>query len=252
MIKLLGRLLTMLALAGLAVSSPAFAGADKPLVLEGAKIKQLPSATALQLQAPTAGSASINLPHGTSPSSPTNGDCWTTTSGLFCRISGVTVGPYASTAGGGGGGAWALVGSYDFGTQPATATVDFTGLSSYNELLAIFSGVGASASTAGRLVRLSTDNGATFYSTSGDYKEIVSQAGTTVDRGSAGFVTPTSSSQLYFTVQIRNTKGPLKLSLPAGAPTIIFTASASDVNAIRFSTGTADTMNSGKLYLLAR
>jgi hypothetical protein len=44
--------------------------------------------------ASTTARASINLPHGAAPSSPVNGDVWTTTAGLFARINGVTVGPY--------------------------------------------------------------------------------------------------------------------------------------------------------------
>jgi hypothetical protein len=40
------------------------------------------------------GGASARIPHGTAPSSPTNGDIWTTTTGLFARINGGTVGPY--------------------------------------------------------------------------------------------------------------------------------------------------------------
>lgn len=35
----------------------------------------------------------FRLPHGTAPNSPTNGDMWTTTAGLFVRINGATVGP---------------------------------------------------------------------------------------------------------------------------------------------------------------
>jgi hypothetical protein len=38
-------------------------------------------------------SAPVNIPHGTAPSSPVNGDMWTTTAGLFVRVNGVTVGP---------------------------------------------------------------------------------------------------------------------------------------------------------------
>lgn len=38
----------------------------------------------------TAGGAGLNLPHGTAPTSPTNGDVWTTTSGLYARINGST------------------------------------------------------------------------------------------------------------------------------------------------------------------
>lgn len=48
------------------------------------------------------GGAGLRLPHGAAPTSPTNGDLWTTTAGLFVRINGATVGPL-STGGGGGG-----------------------------------------------------------------------------------------------------------------------------------------------------
>lgn len=50
---------------------------------------------------PTAASAGFRLPHGTAPSSPTDGDVWTTTAGLYVRINGATVGPLG--VGGGGG-----------------------------------------------------------------------------------------------------------------------------------------------------
>jgi hypothetical protein len=40
--------------------------------------------------ASTTASAGLRLPHGTAPSSPTNGDVWSTTSGLFYRINGAT------------------------------------------------------------------------------------------------------------------------------------------------------------------
>lgn len=43
--------------------------------------------------------ASINMPHGTAPTSPNNGDLWTTTAGLFVRINGSTVGPLANGTG---------------------------------------------------------------------------------------------------------------------------------------------------------
>lgn len=36
---------------------------------------------------------SIRLPHGTAPTSPVDGDMWTTTAGLYVRINGTTVGP---------------------------------------------------------------------------------------------------------------------------------------------------------------
>jgi hypothetical protein len=60
---------------GLGVEKSIFAGG---MVGAGASTTSLPS---------------LRLPHGTAPSSPTNGDMWTTTAGLFVRINGVTVGP---------------------------------------------------------------------------------------------------------------------------------------------------------------
>jgi len=55
--------------------------------------------------ASTTSAASLNIPHGTAPTSPVNGDVWTTTVGLFARINGVSVGPYSTggTSGGGSG-----------------------------------------------------------------------------------------------------------------------------------------------------
>jgi len=39
------------------------------------------------------GGARFNLPHGTTPTSYSDGDMWTTTAGLYVRINGATVGP---------------------------------------------------------------------------------------------------------------------------------------------------------------
>lgn len=41
----------------------------------------------------TTSSAGLRLPHGAAPTSPVNGDIWTTTAGLYVRINGATVGP---------------------------------------------------------------------------------------------------------------------------------------------------------------
>ncbi len=41
----------------------------------------------------TTAAASLRVPHGSAPTSPVDGDMWTTSSGLFVRISGSTIGP---------------------------------------------------------------------------------------------------------------------------------------------------------------
>jgi hypothetical protein len=53
----------------------------------------------LSLPASTTGSAYLNLAQGAAPSSPVNGDLWTTSSGLFARIAGSTVGPFGTGGG---------------------------------------------------------------------------------------------------------------------------------------------------------
>jgi hypothetical protein len=44
-------------------------------------------------KAGTSARSTIRVPHGSAPSSPVDGDMWTTTSGLFVRVNGATVGP---------------------------------------------------------------------------------------------------------------------------------------------------------------
>ena len=53
------------------------------------------TAGTLVLNAADTTGASVRLAHGAAPTSPVDGDMWTTTSGLFVRINGSTVGPLA-------------------------------------------------------------------------------------------------------------------------------------------------------------
>jgi hypothetical protein len=56
-------------------------------------IGTLSTSTFVAFPAGTTAASSLRLPHGSAPTSPVDGDMWTTTSGLFIRINGVTVGP---------------------------------------------------------------------------------------------------------------------------------------------------------------
>jgi len=58
------------------------------------------------------GGAGLNIPHGVAPTTPVNGDAWTTTAGLFARINGTTVGPFPQNA--------ASVTAYSTGTGTIT------------------------------------------------------------------------------------------------------------------------------------
>ena len=48
--------------------------------------------------ASNASRASMTIPHGTAPSSPANGDLWSTTSGLFHQVNGATTGPLLTSS----------------------------------------------------------------------------------------------------------------------------------------------------------
>ena len=57
----------------------------------------------LTIAASTTSASSLNLAHGVAPTSPVNGDTWTTSSGLYVRVNGVTVGPLGTGGDGGTG-----------------------------------------------------------------------------------------------------------------------------------------------------
>lgn len=52
----------------------------------------------VNLRSSTTGKASMNMPHSTAPTSPANGDMWSTTTGVFARINGATVNLQAGSA----------------------------------------------------------------------------------------------------------------------------------------------------------
>lgn len=82
----------------------------------------------------TTGSASFNVPHGVAPTTPVNGDFWTTTAGAFIRINGSTVSLVGSSAGSnnevqvsnGSGGF--VASKFFFDNSAGTATIGDSGL----------------------------------------------------------------------------------------------------------------------------
>lgn len=99
----------------------------------------------LTMVASGTGAASLRIPHGTAPSSPSDGDVWTTTGGVFARVNGST---QQLT------GAWTQI-----GTASATgASISFTSIpTTYSDLLVVFETVsGDAVATFG--IAFSTDN----------------------------------------------------------------------------------------------
>jgi hypothetical protein len=90
------RILAALAL----LSAPAMAAQKYPLVLNSlGQYQQIQPGDELIINAGTTGAAPINIPIGVAPTTPTDGDIWTTTAGLYARINGVTQGPFSNTTG---------------------------------------------------------------------------------------------------------------------------------------------------------
>lgn len=80
----------------------------------------------LNLPASTTGVSSLRLAHGSAPTSPVNGDLWSTTGGFYGRVNGSTVGPFA--AGGGGSGTVTASGTPAATYLPVwTSATDITG-----------------------------------------------------------------------------------------------------------------------------
>ncbi|MBS4019526.1 MAG: hypothetical protein KGZ68_14965, partial [Dechloromonas sp.] len=51
-----------------------------------AKVLEAPA----ELEASTTAAASLNVPHGVAPTSPVDGDIWTTTAGIYAQLNGTT------------------------------------------------------------------------------------------------------------------------------------------------------------------
>lgn len=169
----------------------------------------------------------------------------------------------AVPSGGGGSPAWTLIDQSGAPTTSPTwtwstnvANVDVTNLDDYNELLIIAKGVGSSSGATGvRSIVVSVDNGANFYTTSGNYL-LVSSTGTETAETRFLFHN-TGSGSARTLLGWMNLKGPIKKGQCTGnTPDRLFVGSASDINAIRFANidagSIAGNLTSGDLYVYAR
>jgi hypothetical protein len=109
--------------------------------------------------AATTGKASLNVPHGTAPTAPVDGDIWTTTTnGLQYQVNGRTLRPGVE-----------IISS---GTATAVAVIDVElagGFSAYRLLVNHFS---SSVSGASEGLRVSTDGGVSYQSGVGAYSYV--------------------------------------------------------------------------------
>lgn len=92
--------------------------------------------------ASTTSIASLNIAHGAAPSSPVNGDFWSTTSGFYGRVNGATVGPFG--AGGGYTNLTQFVAQTNWRNFYSNGSGDVTELA-FGALGTVFKSAGASA-----------------------------------------------------------------------------------------------------------
>lgn len=165
----------------------------------------------------------------------------------------------AAANGSAGGAAWALAGTgqtatgvYDFAVDGAKANIDFIGLASFNELLVIARGL-SNGTSGGRRLRVSTDNGSTFYSTSGDYITIDPSG---VESNTDFFATHSTftTAPRDLLAHILNTKGVAKYCSFQASTSMqsLFLASSSDINAIRVYNSGGGNMTAGTVRVYAR
>jgi hypothetical protein len=163
------------------------------------------------------------------------------------------------TGGGGSSPAWTLVDQSGAATTGSTwtfstnvASVNVTGLGSYNELLIIARSVTASVSGI-RQILASVDGGTTFFSSSGNYVRPQSNG---TESNAAAMMATTTNSTTALTVlgTVSNLKGPIKrvFNNTGGIGEVLFVASTSDINAIQLINSAGGNLTGGSLYVFAR
>jgi hypothetical protein len=152
------------------------------------------------------------------------------------------------SAAAGGSAAWTTIASGSTGT---VANIDFTNLGGYSDFLFLCRSVTASVSNV-RTIHASVDNGATFFSTSGNYVQLNTN-GTETATTALGFHTTASTAARSTSVLISgNIAGNPRWALSPGAAYVMFVASNSVINALRFSNNLSGNLTGGTYVLYGR
>lgn len=190
----------------------------------------------------------------TTTTPPTNGQAlvWNAGSSLWV--------PATVSGGGGGGSDFTLV---DQTGNPITSgatwtysapivNVDITGLGAYSDFIVVGRGIACTANGR-RVVLCSVDNGATFYSTNGDYI-YVDTAGVETAAADVGGHNTFATAARSFIVHMHGfgVAGGPKAATSNIAQYRMFVASPNPVNALRVYNNVAGNLTSGNVYVFAR
>lgn len=154
------------------------------------------------------------------------------------------------------GTSWAATGVYDQAVDGAQANVSFLDLAGKTDIMVIMAATTLSVSGQEQL-QVSTNNGSTWFTTSGDYISIDS-AGVTTNTPGSRFVDTNHtaarhSTQIIWGANVTGIPKPMDL-VPrgSGGKLVHFIASTSPINAVRVNGSNGGNVNGGKIYCLAR
>lgn len=160
-------------------------------------------------------------------------------------------------------GAWALAGTgqtatgvYDFAVDGAKATVDFTGLAGKTDIMLVARLVTQSVSGVLSLA-VSTDNGSSYYTASGDYVVVGSASGAETNAPSQLFwaTNATAARSGVLTIPAAAIGAPRPIINPNDANGILrlFVADlVNDIDAVRTYPSGGGNITGGKIYCFAR
>jgi hypothetical protein len=159
----------------------------------------------------------------------------------------------ANGTGGGGGGAWALAGSWTHSTN--VTSVPFTGLAGASDIMVVFYNV-TFASNDQLSFAVSTNNGSSYYTTSGEYVS-VSSTGALANAVSVSLNTPaTASRSAIGAILGANVTAPVRVVDRLNRDdvgSVLFVGSSDPINAIRCQGVSAATnMTGGSIYVFTR
>lgn len=153
----------------------------------------------------------------------------------------------------GGGSEWTLADSYDFAT--AANSRDFTGLAGANEILVTLTDITKAANDTVAL-RVSTNNGSSFFSTSGNYRSIGSTGIASNDTSALVIAGSTTASRVGLARLLNPAVSGPKIIKADTASTTVYTDfvgdNANDIDAIRIFTPGGNNMNGGVARVYTR
>lgn len=157
----------------------------------------------------------------------------------------------AANGSGGGGGTWSIVEDFTISSAIANHDVD---VSAYDEIMAIFIGVAASASGS-RGLRVSVNSGSTYYSASGDYQFIQSTGVANNNTQISPHGTATAAARTCYThiLALQETVSPKVCQTGNATDGVLqtFNASTSPITNIRYINSVGN-MNAGRLLTMGR